>query len=255
MKKVAIVTGASSGIGREFVNLLLKEREIDEIWAVARDKEKLNRLKKRLGARVKIYSVDLSNLDQIMEFGDMIKQKKPNIKYLVNSAGYAKFCSYYNLSVQKTLNMMDVNCNAVVAMTLLSVPYMKRGGHILNLSSQASFQPLPYQNVYSATKTFVRHYSRALNVELQDRGITVTAVCPGWMRTALYQRAIIGADKTVNNFFGMAEPAKVAAKALRDARRSRDMSVYGAYVKASHIAAKLLPQKVMMKLWMAQQNF
>lgn len=255
MKQIAIVTGASSGIGREFVKLLLNEREIEEIWAVARDKVKLNRLKKRFGTRVKIYSVDLSNLDQIMKFGDMIKQRKPNIKYLVNSAGYAKFCSYYNLSVQQTVNMIDVNCSAVVAMTLLSVPYMKRGGHILNLSSQASFQPLPYQNVYSATKTFVRHYSRALNVELRDRGITVTAVCPGWMRTALYQRAIIGADKTVKNFLGMAAPAKVAAKALRDARRSRDMSVYGAYVKASHTAAKLLPQKAMMKLWMAQQNF
>ncbi len=255
MKGIAIVTGASSGIGREFVKLLLKAKEVDEIWAVARDKEKLNRLKNRFGVRVKIYSVDLSNLDQIKKFGAVVKQKKPDIKYLINSAGYAKFCSYENLSVRQTVNMIDVNCSAVVAMTLLAIPYMKRDSHILNLSSQASFQPLPYQNVYSATKTFVRHYSRALNVELREKGISVTAVCPGWMRTALYQRAMIGADKTVNNFLGMTAPDKVAAKALRDARRNKDMSVYGIYVRASHVAAKLLPQKVMMKLWMLQQNF
>lgn len=255
MKDIAIVTGASSGIGREFVKLLLKAREVDEIWAVARDIEKLNQLKKRFGVRVKIYSVDLSNLDHIIKFGEMVKQKKPNIKYLINSAGYAKFCSYHNLSVRQTINMIDVNCSAVVAMTLLAIPYMKKGSHILNLSSQASFQPLPYQNVYSAAKTFVRYYSRALNVELRERGISVTAVCPGWMRTALYRRAIIGADKTVNNFFGMAAPDKVAAKALWDARRNRDMSVYGIYVRVSHAAAKILPQKAMMKLWMMQQNF
>ncbi len=255
MKKIAIVTGASSGIGREFVKLLLKGREVEEIWAVARNKEKLERLKNRFGARIKTYSVDLSDLDAILKFGEMIKHHKPDIKYLINSAGYAKFCSYDNLSIRQTLNMIDVNCSAVVVMTLLSIPYMRRGSHILNLSSQASFQPLPFQNVYSSTKSFVRNYSRALNVELKEKGIRVTVVCPGWMRTALYRRAEIGAEKTVNNFFGMTSPEQVAGKAMRDAKAGKDMSVYGFYVKASHLAAKILPQKMMMKLWMMQQDF
>ena len=255
MKKIAIITGASSGIGREFVKLLLKEKEIHEIWAIARNKEKLDRLKKRYGEKVKTFSVDLSELDAILEFAEIIKRKNPRIKYLINSAGYAKFCSYQELSAEQTVNMIDVNCSAVTAMSLLSIPYMGKGSHILNLSSQASFQPLPYQNVYSSTKAFVRNYSRAMNVELKERGISVTAVCPGWMRTALYRRAIIGAEKTVNNFCGMSRPGNVAAKALRDAKRNRDMSVYGMYVRTAHLAAKILPQKLMMKLWMMQQNF
>lgn len=255
MKKIAIITGASSGIGREFVKLLLREKEIHEIWAVARDKEKLSRLQKRYGERIKTFSVDLSDLDAILEFGKIIKQKKPQIKYLINSAGYAKFCSYRELSAEQTVNMIDVNCSAVAAVTLLAVPYMKRGSHILNLSSQASFQPLPYLNVYSAAKSFVRNYSRALHEELKNEGISVTAVCPGWMRTAFCRRAFIGARKTVNNFSGMARPGNVAAKALRDAKKNKDTSVYGMYVKTAHLAAKVLPQKMMMKLWMKQQNF
>ena len=255
MGKIAIITGASSGFGKEFVKLLQKERELDEIWGIARDERKLRRLQRQLPEKLRTFSVDLSNLDQIMEFEKVVKESKPDIKYLINSAGYAKFCSYYNLSVKESVNMIDVNCSGVVAMTLLCIPFMRRGSRILNVSSLASFQPLPYQNIYSATKTFVRHYSRALHVELGQRGITVTAVCPGWMRTALFDRAKIGAKKTVNNFFGLTEPGRVAQKALRDAKRSRDMSVYGIYAKTAHAASKALPQKWMMMLWMMQQRF
>ncbi len=255
MEKIAIITGASSGLGKEFVKLLQKERELDEIWAVARDERKLRKLQKQLGEKIRIFSVDLSSYDEIMEFEKTVRNRNPEIRYLINNAGYAKFCSYYNLSVKETLNMINVNCSGVVAMTLVCIPFMRRGSHILNISSLASFQPLPYQNVYSSTKTFVRHYSRALNVELKQKGITVTAVCPGWMRTALFGRAKIGAKKTVNNFFGLTEPGRVARKALQDARRNRDMSVYGTYAKTAHAASKVFPQKWMMKIWMLQQRF
>lgn len=255
MKNIAIVTGASSGLGREFVKLLRKEKSLDEIWAIAREEKKLQKLQKKFGEKVKIFAIDLSNLDSIIEFGKMVIRKKPNIRYLVNNAGYAKFCSYSDLTVRETINMVDVNCSAPIAMTLVSLPYMKKGSHILNISSQASFQPLPYLNVYSSTKAFLRNYTRALNVELKRKGVSATAVCPGWMSTRLYERAKIGAQKTVNNFSGMVSPDKVAKKALQDARSSKDMSVYGGYTKASHLAAKVLPQKIMMKLWKIQQRF
>lgn len=167
MKTIAIVTGASSGIGKEFVKLFLKEREIDEIWAIARDQKKLQNLRKKAGHKVITYSLDLSCASSIAEFENVLKEKTPNIKYLVNSAGYAKFCTYKDLSIQETVNMIDLNCSAVVSMSLASIPYMGKGSHIINLASQAAFQPLPYQNVYSSTKAFVRNYSRALNVELK----------------------------------------------------------------------------------------
>lgn len=254
MKTVAVITGASSGIGKQFVKLLRKEQAIDEIWAIARDEQKLQELKKKAGRKIVTYSLDLSKTSSITEYEQILKEEAPKIKYLVNSAGYAKFCSYQDLSIQETVNMIDLNCSGVVSMTLASIPYMKKGSHIINIASQAAFQPLPYQNVYSSTKAFVRNYSRALNVELKGTGISVTAVCPGWVRTALYDRAIIGADKATRKFVGMVSPDQVAAKALRDAKRNKDISVYGIHTKLLHVAAKIIPQRMAMKIWLMQQG-
>ncbi|ODM24831.1 SDR family NAD(P)-dependent oxidoreductase [Acetivibrio mesophilus] len=253
-KNVAIITGASSGLGKEFVNLILNDDEIDEIWAIARDEKKLQALLEEGGKKIKPFSIDLSIIDEIKKFEEEIKKQDIVIKILINNAGFAKFCSYDDLSIDESINMVDLNVSGVVAMGLVCIPYMERGSHILNISSQASFQPLPYQNIYSSTKAFVRNYSRALNVELKDRGISVTAVCPGWMKTALFDRAAIGAEKATNNFSGMVTPDKVAKKALKDAKKNKDISVYGIYVKFCHLMAKLLPQKMMMKVWLMQQK-
>lgn len=254
MKRIAIVTGASSGIGREFVRLLTGEERPDELWAIARDPEKLSQLREAFGPRVRIFSLDLSHMEALAEVEARLSAEHPRVDWLVNSAGYAKFCSYRELNLEESRNMIDLNVGAVVSMTLACLPHMERGGHVLNIASQASFQPLPYLNLYSATKAFVRNYSRALNLEVRERGITVTAVCPGWMDTALYNRASIGAEKGVTRFVGMTRPGPVAEKALRDAHHGRDISVYGLYPKAAHLAAKLLPQRAMMWIWLRQQG-
>ena len=150
--------------------------------------------------------------------------------------------------------MLHVNMDAVVAMGIICIPYMRKGSHLINIASQASFQPLPYQNLYSSTKSFVRNYSRALNVELKDRGICVTAVCPGWIKTDLYKRAEIGARKATTRYVGMVTPDKVAKKALKDAKKGKDISIYSIFTKISHLAAKFLPQRTMMKIWLKQQH-
>ena len=150
--------------------------------------------------------------------------------------------------------MINLNCGGIVAMVLACLPYMPAGSHILNTASQAAFQPLPYQNLYSSIKAFVRNYSRALNVELKRCGIIATAVCPGWMNTALFDRAKIGAARATRNFVGMIEPDRVAKKALRDAKKGRDISVCSLYVKTAHLMAKILPQRMMMKIWLKQQG-
>lgn len=257
-KKIAIVTGATGGLGKEFVRLLLKEKNIDEIWALARNEKKLGYLREKFGKKIKIYSIDLSSLCQIKQFEEELKwkaeQKKLRISYLVNNAGFAKFCSYGDLGVEESLNMLHVNIDAVVAMGLICIPYMGKESHIINIASQASFQPLPYQNLYSSTKAFVRNYSRALNVELKERGICVTAVCPGWIKTDLYKRAEIGAKKATTRYVGMVTPDKVAKKALKDAKKRKDISVYSIFTKISHLAAKILPQRMMMKIWLRQQH-
>ena len=253
-KNIAIVTGASSGLGKEFVKLLSAKKGLDEIWIISRNEEKLKKIQKRYGEKIVVYPMDLSSLENIKTFGENPSLKNCNIRYLINNAGFAKFCSYDDISIDESINMIDLNISGVVAMGLVCIPHMKKGSHILNIASQASFQPLPYQNIYSSTKAFVRNYTRALNVELREKGITATAVCPGWMKTGLYDRGIIDAKKATTNFTNMGTPDVVAKKALADAEYGKDMSVYSSYVKTCHTIAKLLPQKTMMKLWLIQQR-
>ncbi len=254
MKHIAIVTGAHSGLGREFVKLLCREKAVEEIWAIARDREKLARLRRDCGGKIRPLPLDLTRRESFATLEKLLAKEKPSVLYLVNNAGFAKFGAVDDISLELSLQMMDLNMEAVVALGLLCLPYMGRGSHLLNIASQASFFPLPYMDLYSATKVFVRHYSRALGVELRQRGISVTAVCPGWMPTDLIPNGQTGAKKGVSNFFGLVPPRAVAQKALRDARKGRALSVYGLYNKSSHLLSKVLPQRAMMSAWLRQQG-
>lgn len=253
-KKIAVVTGANSGIGREFAKLLAQDPEVEEVWAIARNEERLSALHDELGDRVRTFSMDLTDRKNYEVLEGLFRGGSARITYLVNCAGFAKFCDYGGIDRDTSLNMIDLNCAALVALCLLCIPYMESGAHIVNMASQAAFQPVPYQNIYSATKAFVRNYTRALNVELRPKGVAATAVCPGWMDTRLIERGLIAGEKGTNYFPHTVPPGAVAAKALRDARRGKDMSVYSAYIKTSHLLAKLLPQRLVMRVWCKQQK-
>lgn len=254
MRSIAIVTGADGGFGRELVKLLLQERSLDAVWCVARSGDKLAALRDELGEKIVPIPLDLTRRDSLNVIQERLEREKPDLRFLVNNAGFDKFGPYDAVDVDTSLNMIDLNVSAVVALGLIAIPYMKKGSHILNVASQAAFFPLPYMNLYAATKVFVRHYTRALNVELRDKGISATAVCPGWMKTGLFDRARTDADKTVRSFAGLTTPGKVAAKALRDAKRGRDMSTCGGFVKVTHLAGKLAPQRLSMKVWTLSQG-
>ena len=126
-------------------------------------------------------------------------------------------------------------------MALRAIPHMTAGASIINIGSLSAFMPLPYLNIYAATKVFVKNYSLALREELKPAGINVTAVCPGWIDTNLYARADIGAKKSVNTFTGMVKPDVVARKAIADAKTNRALSVYGFLPNAVRLIAKILP--------------
>ena len=254
MKNIAIVTGASSGLGKEFVKLLIDDKNIDKIFAIARSKDKLEELKVNYGNKIIPYSIDLSDTNNIKTFGNFLEKENTNIKILINNAGFAKFCSYDDISMDETLNMINLNISGVVAMGLVCIPFMNKDSHIINIASQAAFQPVPYQNVYSATKSFVKNYSRALNVELKEKGITVTAVCPGWIKTNLFDRGCINAKKATNKFAYMVTPDIIAKKALKDAYKNKDISVYGFYVNTCRFLSKILPEKLVMRVWLSMQG-
>ena len=253
-KNIAIVTGASSGIGNEFLKLLSKEQGLDELWAIGRNEDRLKEVKEFDKARVRVFEMDLTEIKNLDIIEALIVSEDVDVKWLINAAGFAKFCDYGGIDRYTSINMIDLNVSALVAMGLICLPYMQKGSHIVNMASQASFQPLPYQNIYSSTKAFVRNYTRALNVELKSKGIVATAVCPGWMQTRLIERAIVKGEKGTRVFPHIVYPEVVAKKAVKDAKKSRDISVYGLYTKAAHILAKLLPQRCMMGIWLRQQR-
>ncbi|WP_312642585.1 SDR family NAD(P)-dependent oxidoreductase [Hydrogenoanaerobacterium sp.] len=250
--KTAIITGASSGIGREFVQQIsAKARGIDELWVIARRENRLVQLQKELKIPVRIFIYDLALPQSIADFKLQLTTLKPDVTLLVNCAGYGKFGSYAEISDEQALGMIDLNCRALVAMTSAVLPYMKRGASILQMASTSSFQPLPDMAVYAAGKAFVVSYSRALHAELKPRGITCTAVCAGWMKTEFFETAKSTANpQAVNNFAFIQDPAEVVAKALRDTCRHKDISVCGGFNKLHRLTAKLLPNRLVMSVWM-----
>lgn len=249
--KIAIVTGASSGIGKEFALLLAKlSGQVDELWVVARRTKRLEELRQSLTIPVRVLAYDLCDLANVERLRAELQKYRPNVTFLVNGAGYGKFGSYAQITDAEALGMVDVNCRALVGVTNAVLPFMHHGAHIIHMSSTAAFQPLPDMAVYAATKAFVASYSRALNMELRTSGITSTAVCAGWMQTEFLEVAKTNASRSaVNNFAFIRLPADVAAKALRDSLRGLDVSVYGVCNHLHRLAAKFLPHSLVMDAW------
>lgn len=254
-KKIAVITGASSGMGREFVLALDKQQEFDELWLIARRRDKLEALASETRAPVRAISLDLGVQTEIDKYKELLETEKPDVRVLVNAAGFGKFKAFSDLTLEEQLSMIDLNDKALVSMTYLTLPYMKEGSCIYQLGSLSSFQPVPYINVYGASKAFVLSFSRALNQELkkQKRGIKVMAVCPGWVSTDFFDRAVVDNDTIVYyNRFYTAEA--VIKRALRDMKKGKDVSICGFPVRTQVLATKLLPHGIVMEIWCKQQK-
>ena len=252
--KVAIITWASSWLWKAFLQLLNQRKDIDEIRALARNKKNLNDLVKTFWDKIKPYPIDISDRKQIFKFFEYLAKKKPNITFLVNNAWYGKFGSYNDLNLDDSINMIDLNVSGVVAMWLVCIPYMKKDSHIVNIASVASFQPLPYLNIYAATKAFVKSYSRALNVELKKKWIKVTAVCPSWIQTNFFKRWEIWAKVAPRKYDNVVTPEFVADKALKAALKWKDICIPWRYAKLNHVLSCIFSDRVVMKTWMRMEN-
>lgn len=248
--RIAIVTGASSGLGREFVRQLERKEELDEIWAVARREERLRELAGQAGAiPVVPLALDLTEEASLAQLRQRLEEQQPEVRLLINAAGFGKFGTWADMSVDETRSMIALNCTAAVELTIAALPYMHRGARILEICSSAAFQPLPGLNVYAATKAFLLRYSRALRWEVAPRGIRVTAVCPGWVRTefiAVAQDTQNG--KTVRHFPFALRPETVVRRALRD---SHLLAVTTCSLPAlvQRVASKWLPHCFIMACW------
>mgnify|MGYP000268954460 FL=1 len=251
--KIAVVTGASSGMGLEFAKAIDAEETLDEIWLIARRGDRLEALAKELRAPARILTLDLGRPESFEEYKKLLEAEKPLISTLCNAAGFGRFALFTETELDVNLAMIDLNDKALVAMTQLSLPWMKRGSRVINLDSLSAFQPVPYQCIYGSTKAFVLSFSRALNVELEPRGIRVMAVSPGWVKTEFFDHAVSD-NGAVTYYDVLWEPADVAKRAMRDYKKGKDLSILGHSVRRQVLLVKLLPHRLVMKVWMKQQG-
>ena len=244
MGKTAIITGATGGLGREFVRVIQSSEDIDAIWAVGRNQEKLENLK-AIYSKVVPICADLTG-DGVESITSKLGEEKPDVRLLVNNAGVGYLGKYEEMDSRKVEEFCNINCTIPAVLMTETLPYMKEGAGILNVSSASSFQPNPYLALYSASKVFLKNLSRALSVELEPRNIKVTAVCPGWIDTDMLPRE---KDGKKIRYTGMISTEKVVDKAFRDYRKGKDMSTPGWFSKYFRFYSKVTPTGIVMKQW------
>ena len=227
MKKIAVITGASSGMGRRFAETLQEFGTYDEIWAIARRADRLEELKNHTAFPVRAIELDLYDAASYETYAALLQEEQPEVGLLINASGFGKFCAVMDTP-------LDVN---------------------LNIASVAAFQPIPYINVYGATKALVLHYSRALNRELKKNGIRVMAVCPFWTKTEFFDRAVADGEKpVVKKYVAMYKPEEIVTQAWKDAKKGKDMSKHGFKARLQALGVKILPHSVVMDTWLRQQE-
>ena len=248
---IAIITGASSGIGREFAKQINEKLGVDEFWFIARRADRMQALKDELGVEAKIISADLTEKEGIETVRAALEAEKPKVKYLINAAGFGKFGSFDQIDGSYVEKMIDLNSKALVLITHMTVPYMERGGRIVELGSGSCFTPLPYFNVYSSSKVFVLHYTKSLNYEIKKYGLRATCFCPGCVETDFLEKATDNPGVTVPKAMKpMLKCEKVVAKCIRAMVRGKTMCVTNWYTKLQHILFKVIPDPILSRIWL-----
>ncbi len=212
----ALITGASSGIGEEFARALAARKL--NLVLVARSKDKLDALasefRVRHGILVEPMESDLSLPGAAGHLNERLRLRGLNIDLLVNNAGFGARGRFWELSPERQMAMLRLNIDALVELTHLLLPPMlrERRGAIINVSSTAGFQPIPYTAVYGATKAFVTSFSMALAEELRPCGVTVVTLCPGGTDTNFLKASQYGTRSIPG---GLQPASEVVAEALR----------------------------------------
>lgn len=248
--KIAVITGASSGLGTEFALTADKTlNHIEEIWLIARREDRLKELSEKLNKPTRIFSLDITDYESLNCYIDALKSTNAEINLLVNNAGYGKLGEFCELSPTDNTGMIRLNCEALTYFTSISLPFMKENSEIINSCSIASFAPNTRMAVYSSTKAFVMSFSRALRLELKPKKINVLAACPGPMSTEFL--SVAGIEKGKSHMFDSlprVSPQKMAEKSLKASKRKKAVYTNKIFYKFYRLIAKILPHSIIMKI-------
>lgn len=237
----ALVTGASSGIGRDMARYLSSKGY--DLILVARDEKRLQELKDELKTEVKIFSIDLSKKENVLDLYDQVKNE--NIDVLINDAGFGAFGEFWEVDLNKEIDLIETNITALHILTKLFLKDMKKKekGYILNVSSIASFAPGPLMATYYASKAYVTFLSRAVSKELKKAksGVVVSCLCPGPV------------DTNFNNVAGVKFSIKplsseyVAKYGIDNLLNGKRTIIPGVFNKCLHVLSKLAPSSISME--------
>lgn len=237
MKNIAIISGASSGMGKEFAIQVSKKYDYDEIWLVARRADKLEELANQINNEknfpiAKPVVLDISGKDGANSFGSLLKAEDDKLKImesglkiglLINNAGFGTYGPFDETSIDRQMDMVDLNCTSLTGMCGVALPYLSKGSVIINTASLAAFMPLGNFAVYGASKAYALSFSVALAAELKPKGIKVCALCPGSVSTEFANVASSGIRKEVK---GGHDPVKVVAHCLKKAFKGKTTAIW-----------------------------
>lgn len=246
----AVITGASSGLGVEYAAKVIDIfPEIDELWLIARSGDKLEKIARNIkNVPVRCVAADLTKSEDLDRLKALFEERDAKIELLINSAGCGYLGNFHESDMDEQLRMTELNICALTAVTRLALDHMPDGGRIINLSSIASFVPNARMTVYSATKSYVTAFSRGLHEELKERGISVTAVCPGPMATEFLKTGHIAGNSKTFETLPYCDPAAVAVNSLKAAKARKAVYTPRALYKVYRVLASLVPHAIMVKL-------
>ena len=245
---IAVITGASSGLGKCYVDALCKDYKFDEIWLIARRRERLEEIANENPAvNFRILPLDLTKDEQLENYKNELEGSKATVKLLINNAGFGKLGNFDEMDKDTCAGMIDLNCRSLTQILNLSLPFMENGSAAINVCSIAAFTPNPRMAVYSSTKAYVYSLSKALRFELKSRKINVMAVCPGPMETEFLDLADIapGTSKTFDTL-PRVNPVKAAEESVKKAFQGKAVYTPRGFFKLYRVLSKLIPHNIMM---------
>lgn len=243
--RVAIVTGASSGIGRALAMQLDAEESVDELWLVARREERLVALAASLAKPSRLFVTDVTERDAETAITAALAESRATVSYAVLAAGAGVIGGFAALPSEEEAAIIDLNCRSQVTLLHALLPYLSDGSRVIGIASAAAFCPQPGFAVYAATKAFFLSFLRGIRTELRPRGIAVTAVCPGPVRTEFFNIAERHAKMSAFKKTFFTTPEKVAKAALRASKRNRAVTTPSVVMKLFRVLAKILPHSLL----------
>lgn len=243
--KIAIISGATSGIGAEF-SKLIDNYSLDEIWLIARNEENLKSMALSLKTKTRLLSLDLTKAEAYDNMLKLLDEIKPNVKYLICSAGVGYNGRFDELNENEINQMISLNCTSLTLLNKIAIKYMNKEARIINVSSGAAFVPQPYFSVYSASKAYVNSFSRSIGYELRKKGIYLTVVCPGPVSTPFFS-SLKNVKEYKKKF--LISPVKVATGALKASKKRKKLYTPTASMKIVHLISKILPTSLILKFY------